>query len=638
MRKHNPAELFRRAFSLFTAVSAASVCLGGLQVYASDAPLEITVQPQDAEVSYPDGAEFHVEVSQPENVSSYQWEVTDGYNVFVLKGSSASTDTLVVPSTTQDDPELVFHCIITDIFGNTTVSREAHLTKNNAEEDKTVLFVGDYAVEPGEALDVSETGMGSGRIIFDRNGYDITLNHVTIDNTVMTYDRQIAPSLGFLLERRNSEVDEYYFHLDGDCHLTNTFFDTDYNNGGVTFNAYFASKDKNNHPAVVIDGDGTLYIKGGSNYIYTDGELDLYTDVVGETGGDFFTDGITCHNLYVEKDTSLTLNVNGTAIHTEGDLYTYENAVLDIKSTPARVSVGPTVKDISFIMGSVHSVGSKINISVYGDPDRFVPYGQYLMMANAIGLNGTGAIYADGTEITIEMTAGESDEPFAGNFGGISGAETGNTLDLAKGSKVNIKIDAPQVSGCSAVNLGGKIILENDTELISDVNGAGETFGMIAGLNLQINDAVLDSKVVSSTGEAVYGVVCGEADIDLTEKEFYFHSVAEGGIAFAADTGERSDDEIPFEEGYEPQVIKFSGKAAVVTPAKNVISVHGVPGYGSLIRAETVFDKADTSKPASEVMIGIPESGGAVIYGILAAAALAGAVFIFLRRGKKQEQ
>ena len=65
--------------------------------------LVIKEQPKSAEVSYPDGATFHVEVEKPEDVASYEWTYSDGSTTYHLDGMSASTDTLIIPSTMQDD-------------------------------------------------------------------------------------------------------------------------------------------------------------------------------------------------------------------------------------------------------------------------------------------------------------------------------------------------------------------------------------------------------------------------------------------------------------------------------------------------------------------------------------------------------
>ena len=81
----------RRNLLVLLALTALAVCtcLAFSQgaVYAEGGPV-ITKQPESVEVNYPDGASFHVEVEDPEQVASYQWQLTDGYNLFTLKGTS----------------------------------------------------------------------------------------------------------------------------------------------------------------------------------------------------------------------------------------------------------------------------------------------------------------------------------------------------------------------------------------------------------------------------------------------------------------------------------------------------------------------------------------------------------------------
>ncbi|MBQ6536026.1 MAG: hypothetical protein IJI40_04540, partial [Firmicutes bacterium] len=128
----------RRAARLcaFLALFATLMMLSGCG--GSGAGLEITVQPQDAEVNYPEGATFHVEVAKPKNVASWQWIATNAEDEnleYVLTGASAKTDTLVVPSTMQDDADLLFRCVITDKKGNIVESEPARLSIKNRDKD-----------------------------------------------------------------------------------------------------------------------------------------------------------------------------------------------------------------------------------------------------------------------------------------------------------------------------------------------------------------------------------------------------------------------------------------------------------------------------------------------------------------------
>jgi hypothetical protein len=97
----------RRPKQLAGLVPAAVMAVLLIPVRAFAAPLEITQQPQDIEVAYPDGGSFRVEVSDPEQVASYQWVISDTYSDFYPVGTSAASDTFVVVSTEQDTPDLL---------------------------------------------------------------------------------------------------------------------------------------------------------------------------------------------------------------------------------------------------------------------------------------------------------------------------------------------------------------------------------------------------------------------------------------------------------------------------------------------------------------------------------------------------
>ena len=162
---------------------------------AKPEPLTVTVQPENVDVEYPAGASFHIEVSDPERVASYQWIASDGYTDFVLDGVTATTDTLVIPATEQDNNDLYYRCAITDIDGNLIESEPGVLRNPDRYEDRTVLYVGDHAVVPGQRLDLASTTLGSGTVIFERDGTTITLDNVHLSTATMTFDTQLSPSL-----------------------------------------------------------------------------------------------------------------------------------------------------------------------------------------------------------------------------------------------------------------------------------------------------------------------------------------------------------------------------------------------------------------------------------------------------------
>ena len=124
----------QRIFIMFLlAFLLAAACRPKYHVKADEA-LVITKQPEDVVVSYPDGASFSVEVSDPDAVDSYHWYMMDKEGqVFDLEGQSAATDTLIIPSTLRDNGTLDFYCVITDRNGNEIESEHGHLDMDNVE-------------------------------------------------------------------------------------------------------------------------------------------------------------------------------------------------------------------------------------------------------------------------------------------------------------------------------------------------------------------------------------------------------------------------------------------------------------------------------------------------------------------------
>ncbi|MBO5518138.1 MAG: S-layer homology domain-containing protein [Firmicutes bacterium] len=594
------------ALTAVLTVLAVCACLAFTQgtAYAEGGPV-ITKQPESVEVNYPDGARFHVEVADPDSVASYQWQLTDGYNLFTLKGTSAKTDTLEIPATEQDTPQLAVSCLITDKDGNTVESEPATLNVLNKEVDKTVLYVVDQAVEPGETLDLAKTSLGSGTVAFDKDGVHITVTDLKLDNSSVVCDQQLAPGTGFFFIRRHSEVPEYHFRFVGDCTVNNTFYDPEYHGAGVDFNAYFGSGDDEDHPTVILEGgqNARLTLKGGSNAIYTDGNVEIDVNLFTEPNGDIFMDGIRCHTLLLDEGALAELKTNGTGVFTLGDLRLFENASLNIHSTPAPVAVGATAKSIVMLGGSLYADGAGISIDGHADPTRFVPEGKYLAMMNGVAMEGAASsVNLKNSYLNIFLHADEAEEPFAVNFNGIIGNDANHSITM-DGGVIHVTVEAPQVEGCAAVVLGGKLLMENGSLLYPYVSTAGEAHGVEINRELNINGSTIDSYVESSTGAKSYGVVCGSAVLNGSIDGDLLHSKAVNGLAFAADTGERTEKEIPFEAGYEPKQIVLEGSAALTLPKDGVFALFAVPGYGEFIQAETVFDPAKKTDPAEEVTI-----------------------------------
>lgn len=627
---------------LASACSALALVSGLLlappNAHAEPSALTITQQPANVDVAYPAGATFHVEVSDPDQVESYQWIISDTYSDFVLGGSSATTDTLVIPSTMQDDPDLYARCVITDHDGNVVESEPGIMHVVNGDEDKTVLYVGDYAVEPGQTLDLSSTTLGTGTVTFDAGGTIVTLDNVHVSTETMTYDWALSPSLGIMLMRRNGDSPEYRFELVGENYIEDTYFDPDYNSGGIVFNSYFGATDDPNAPTVYLEGEGSLELRGGSYSIYSDSNVEVDATLVTEPSGARYCDSITCQGIFVGEGAKLVLHANGTALRAKGDLRVAKGASVEIASSAPHVSVGATAKSIVLADGSIYIDGATLAIQGFSDPEQFVPYGS--MLANFVGISYGGNMVVTSSDVSIEMTEGEAEEPFVMSCYGISGDGMPSPLTLEGGSRLSVNVTMQDVLFVGGVMVSGSLEADEGCEVVVTAVSAGETAGIDAEQGLVLTDALLDSAVTSSEGLTTYGITGGGLVANITDPASHVHSIAEGGIALAADTGEHGEFEVEPEDGYAPEAIVLSDDAAIVTPAGGTVNLVGVPGYGETIRAETVFDPADMTTPASEVEIAIPTQGGGggmggagLVVGACAIVAIAAVALLMARRG-----
>ncbi len=634
MRKRCILQMMKKLSTLSMAMLLLGTPCLSRKVNADDG-LVIIEQPKDAEAEYPSGVSFHVEVDRPEDVASYQWYLSDGNTVFELQGESAKSDTLVIPSTEKNPNPVYLSCTITDKSGNKVFSDDGVLTISNWDEQKPILYVGEYAVQPGETLDLSDTVMGSGKVTYDANATDITLDNVHYDNARSLYDRQLSPSLGLMLIWTYTEEMEFHVDLKGENVFNNSFFDPDYNSAGVVFNSHFGCVDSGNKPTLFIKGDGTLELNGGSNSIYSDGNIEIDTALTTHPYETVYNDSITCFSAFIGENAKLDLHPNGTAIRAKGDLRLNEGSVIDIDMYAPLVSVGPTAKVIVNVDGAVYAKGSSLNIKGYGDPELFVPSGHYLVNLVGLEVQSLGSISFDHCDVNIELSAGESQGEYAMNFVGLSAGELSSSIVLENASKLNIRLDVPEVINSTGIFAPGKIMADKDSEIHVYARSQGEAASIEADGGIEIEDAIVECEAVSEDHSMAYGIVGGPARIAFKDEKYHLSTRVSDGFAFAAGNSETTEEDVLYVEDYVPGMIVLEEKSEILTPKKGVINLAGVPGYGATIKAETIYDVSDHETPAKEVVIGVAHSNAALYIGIGAAVLAAAGLFAYLKKKKK---
>lgn len=574
--------------------------------------LTITTQPEAVAVAYPAGATFHVEVDKPENVASYQWTISDSVKTFVLDGLTANTDTLVIPSSEQFNPLLEVQCIITDKNGNKTCSDAVEFSVINGQEEKLVLYVGDYALEPGQTLDLADTPLGTGVVTYDADGRNMTFEDIIISTDGLQCDSNLSPSRGIMFNGRAGDSSEYYMHFKGKCEFTNETFDESINSGGVVINSYFGVDSQDgNKPTLIIDGDGDLTIKGGSDSIYSDGNVELAASLKTLPKEKNYCRGVVAFGIMIDEGVTADITSVGPGLFAKSDLRIKDGATVSIDTTAEHLSVGNTEAKAVWVYGSMYCGDAQIDIKAHGDPELFLPYGSQLALM--YGICCSGSVDLNGTDLSIAMDAKEADSVYANTFYGISGDPL-RGVSLTDGAKLSIQIasDAIQMSE-GIVSEGtapsGTVTVENGCALTIDMKTSGTVIGVDISRPFIVSDSSVNVSTESANGGLVFGILCPKADITLNDSQYAVKIKAKDGIAiFANDSAE--DAKTDYDPAYTPELINLAGEAEITAPEGGVINRYGFEIFDSTVPGETVFDSASPDAPASETVISLP---GAVV-------------------------
>ena len=598
-------------------------------------PLSITFQSGDVNVKYPSGAVFYVEVSDPEQVASYQWIANDGSSDHILTGITATTDELHIPGTMQNAPDMSYRCIITDVDGNTIESRPATLHVSNSDVDRTVLYIGDRWLMPGFSIDLSTTTLGTGKITLSTDGTTLTFDNVFMSTEVMTGDAATAPTWGILLVNRNSEVQEFHVKLVGENIIENAFVDPEGNASGTVLSLPFGVEGAEDPPTVTFEGAGTLTLRGGDCGFSTDANLIYQHPLSIEPAGSTSFDGIACHDLLIPSGVHLELRTNGTALRTSGDLRIEPGATVSVQSVPASNQSGPARKSIVDVGGSISITDAALNVNGTADPTRFVPFGSTL--GSFTGISYGGDLTVENSSISVVMTMRDSDNPYLQDCCGIDGNGPASSMDMLGVSTLSVRIECGAASFAKGISVADSLNVDVDCEITASVLSAGETVGIESGGTFSMTDATVDSRVRSTTdGIITYGIVCGEFEITCSRTGYSLRSVAETGIALAARTDDRASAFVEPVAGYVPKLILIANPAVVLTPATGEVNALAFPLDDGMVKGEAVYYPNDRSFPASEVEIGIPDPGGDVVMvGIVSSAAIIAVARLATRKSRR---
>lgn len=642
MRKHGykgtGAKRMKKGFiSLFVSLLLLSVffpvsCLavGEDEEEEAEGPAIVT-QPADADVAYPYGTTFHVEAEDPDEVVSYQWILNDGKKDVILDGTSAHTDTLIIPSTRQKDKPVTLRCELTDSEGNVSVSEEAVFRVVNGSENKPVLYVGEYALQPGETMDLSRFSEGSGSVTFHENGTEITFEDFQFNDLSCLFDRELSSSKGVSFVRIRGSIQPYYFHFKGKCSINNTYYDPEKNDGDITLLVNFGSYESGQRPTVVFDGDGELTLIGGSCALYSDVNVEIRNTLITKPYEDHPCYGIICQDLTLDEGGSLDILSNGTGIMAQEDIHLKEGSILKIESAAPRANLSQSVETLISAGGDILAEGASLELTARGIEKNFVPYKSFIASYTAIASTGEGDIVFDHSDVKIRMDAERSDTLYAIGFAGIGG----NDLHLLGASVLDIAISAPEVISCTGIGLSGSLFAEKDCTITIDIDASGNVAGMEVREETDFTDCNVDIHVLSENHENTYGIITGRAKIDLTEEAYSVHALAEEGTAFLTILDEETP-EAEYDAGYKSTHTTLSRKVRILSPGSAKISTWADPEYEAGTGMETVYSRKDTSLPASEVTFGVRKDEA--VFTLLSLAILAGAGYATYRLTNKKRR
>lgn len=626
--------------------------------------LTITEQPRSTELSYPDGAVFTVAVDDPDFAASYQWYDTDAIGrPVLLDGLTATTPTLVLPSTTLYNSSFDFFCVITDRNGNKTVSDTAHVEMYDRGH-RPVFYVGDIAVQPGETLDLSTTELGTGTVTFEGNA--VTLDHVVIDvdRDHLLFDTVNSPSLGMFAACSGCvfEDSRFYIHVAGDCVINSNYYNQAIYSSGTCLEGHFRASDVETATTLVIDGDGTLTLHGGGNCINTDSALTIDAGLRTRSNGQYYNEGIYANgDLRITSGTDVDIQSFGPGIfvdcvrnldatYTYHDIYIEDGAAVKIDATAAHVHSLSTALYGMLANGNIFAGAADLDIALHAVTDTMKPYGGRIN-----GLTGMTAfnVLLEGTGLSIDIDAETDDgELYANGAYGISG-DSLQRLYLSDGAKADIRIDTPIVrDAAEGVESGWTwqdeddlgITIEEGCSLNVGIRSTGmAVFGIDLASPVRVEDGILNVSVEASGADMVFGVSSSGVEAVLDSDPASVTAVAKDGIAIFTSDGsdllsapdggsgqpvtvehiDPADPQAPgqgtgfapapaagltsggteYDPDYVPRLITLSGRAVISSPKNGLISRYGFPYYGSLIPGETVFAPSSTDVPAQSVAI-----------------------------------
>ena len=580
----------------------------------------VSEQPQNTSTDFPHGATFTTSAEHPEDVVGYQWFEFDGGKWFKLEGESARTDTLYVTATDKFSDGHLFRCRLTDKDGKVTYTHKARLTITNAQELLKVLYVGEWALLPGESLDLDTKNIGTGEVSLATNGTDITLNNVHMTNDNIIYDYACAPAIGIMFRTEKNEEPVYNVYLQGENEINNVAHDS-VGQGGTDLGVVIT--DENSlWPQINIKGEQPLTLRGGSIGILATGHLNLDAPIQTITNDDIlggkkmFSDAVRADEINVKKGTILDLQVNGgglIAVSTKKSIQPSvnieEGADVSIRGSVVPPAGGSGIDPGEESNGSVdackyliHSYSiniDKATVKMNGsaDPDDFPGEASVDVYSGMSAEQGKGINITD-SDVEIKMTAKDSNRAYVNEMDGIS-CDT-RPVNITN-SNIDVDIQSKNIASSSAFNteVGAEIV---NSTFKANVLAKMNVAGILSGGTLEVTDSNLEANIEHKLNGEIEGYRATKLTTNFSKEGYAMSANVKDGPAFMINTNHSGSTDKEYDPNYQYKRFTFNG-SEVTNPVKSAISSTSRRQAGVYFYYETIYDTTDTSKPASSATI-----------------------------------
>lgn len=559
--------------------------------------VQITKQPQDLHVNYPDKFSFSVEVNHPELVESYRWYTgaftEDQAGSFgPIMGERGAKATLDMPSIGPAQSAKPFKCLITTRNGEIW-SDVATLYVDNTDEDVPCVWVLDYPITLGQTLDLATTPYGTGTITFASFRYPtVTFENVNFSNKVIDSDLQ---SIGLEMENWHNSFERIDFQFIGQNVWMNDYWEEDNHQGGFGFFFHFPVSQGGVIPTLRMFGDPITFI-GGTRAISGDVDLEIENNItiVGLPGR--FTSGIYAHSITVRSGAVISGSIGGNLLYTShsdsnvtGFILIEDDARVTGSISPGKVSVGGTQIFGIFAIEKLTIKKAIIDLVICPDYAYFESTKQGIMPLIALHSENSW-VYTDGADVSIKI------KPI-----NVPASDIGTLVNTAQGisaiqvelwnSKVSIEIDSSSFMAVCGIN--SVLVTIKNTSLDVYAHGSSLVSGIVSNLRFyNQQEEKWDSKIT---------VIESKVNVVAIADEYHLSEVEEGVfVPYYVDAGIRAY-EFDFQITGDNFINIETNRASAIVATYDHVQGKVVPQEGYVAK-HILFDKVSVVTPKTYIV------------------------------------